>query len=351
MISRSFDTVIVGAGIVGAWCFYRLAGQGRVLLIDSEQAGLGITARSGGIVRACHDDAERIASAARGCAAYDKLRYDSRSNLDFFRSGYLHFGAHQRLDSIVQAVTQQGVKAEVLDQCDLIRFADLRVIAEAAVYEPYAGYFDSIAVVRALVSNGVMNGGKFVDSHAVTSIEERNGSVTAIGIDDMRIETQRVVLCVGADLPGMLSRLNWGNPGLWNQLIEVVRFTGPKRLPQVPSFYDDVLDINGRYCTSTGGLYIGHTTHIRTDPETRRPPMRAAHAEKVKELGEQRFGYARDAQPAGGLCHVDSYSASPLGLVVQPPDAPLGSYVVGGFSGGGYKLAPAASERLAALLQ
>lgn len=342
----TFDHIIVGAGIVGAWCFHQLSDQGRVLLLERARAGSGVTGMSGGIVRVCHDLPERTCAAAEGLEAYRRLIHDSHDMIRFVQSGYLHFSDSVLLAGIAATVTDYGYEARLLDKQDIARFNGLDIRAEAAIYEPGSGYFDGHEVLNALISSGVRQGGTFIDGLSFLRIEECNGKVVGLSTGNGRFAAESVTLCLGVEMPDFLARHGWDDLGLWNQLIEVVRFTGQRPLPAAPSFYDDFFDINGRHCPVTGGLYVGHTTHVRTSAGTRRLDLRKDHALKVVELGRRRFGFLDAARASGGLCHVDCYSYKPLGYVGPIPDAPVGTFAVTGFSGGGYKIAPNAARRL-----
>ncbi len=172
-----------------------------------------------------------------------------------------------------------------------------------------------------------------------------------ISLKERLVSTESVIVCLGPRTPGFLEAHGFYEHGLWNQLIEVVRFTSKSVcLDEVPCFYDDLLDINGRHCPLTRGLYVGHTTHIKTDNATTNRDLRAGHARRVRELARDRFGFLQSAQAQGGLCHVDCYSGSGVGQVSFLDGAPDGLAVVTGFRGGGYKMAPYAAGVLADLL-
>lgn len=348
MRETSYDAVVVGAGVVGAWCFATLCRKGRrTLLIDAGRAGGGITAHSGAIVRAAHRDPNQDLAAAHGCRAYDRAVHDSRGAVGFARTGYLHFAELDKLQEIADHLAELGRACEILSGRDLARFTGLDIQASEALFEPGAGYVDSTGLLSWLIAEGVRQGGGFADGVALDKPVVRGGRVTGLETTHATLRTGALVLASGAATPGLLDAMGVRDHGLWNQIIQVVRFVGDRPLEAAPCFYDDVLDVNGRWCPLTGGLYVGYPTNRAVSGAVRDFPVDRAHAQMAHTVARGRFGFLDGARAAGGVRHVDCYSNTPGGLIGRPTDAPDGLFVASGFSGGGYKMAPDAAEAIA----
>lgn len=348
MRATSYDAVVVGAGVVGAWCFATLCRtRRRALLIDAGRVGGGITAHSGAIVRAAHGDPGQARAAAQGCHAYDRAVRDSGGAVGFAGTGYLHFAEGHTLREIADHLADLGRDCEILAGRDLARFAGLDVQASEALFEPGAGYLDSAGLLSWLIAEGVRHGGAFADGVALDKPLVQANRVTGVETSHGTFATGALVLASGAATPSLLEGMGVRDHGLWNQIIQVVRFVGGRPLEGAPCFYDDVLDVNGRWCPVTGGLYVGYPTNQPVTGPARDFPVDPEHADRALTVASRRFGFLHDARPAGGVRHVDCYSNSPGGTIGRPSDAPEGLLVASGFSGGGYKMAPYAAQAIA----
>ncbi len=178
--NTSYDHVILGGGIVGAWCFERLSGQGRVMLLEQGRLGSGVTGFSGGIIRAAHGDREATRAAALGMEAYERLIRDAGAALRFVNSGYLHFAESAVLSGIAALMGELGREAQVIGADQLGRFGQLDVRAQEAIWEPDAGYLNGAEVLGCLIGQGVRKGGQFIDGLGAVGLRVSDSAVVGV---------------------------------------------------------------------------------------------------------------------------------------------------------------------------
>jgi len=348
----SFDVVVVGGGIVGAACFEALAAIGqRVLLLEERRLAQGATGWSGAVVRVAHSDAQCTAQAAFGCRAYRALAERHPGAVVFRDTGYLHFADDPGLDLLDSNCTSAAAGHQILSSAQLrALFPDLDIRAQQAIFEPESGFMDPVATTKALAALGCAQGGQIRECARAFELLVEAGQITGIETETGRISCGTIVLATGEGTGDFLRRAGVADYFVRAQLIQVTLFQAARPLPAAPAFIDDETDTNGVFCPGTGGLYVGLPTGIARDSGDRLGRMDPAHAEATRLAGATRFGWLKDAQPCGGLCHTDAYSDTPGGLIGPCPGGPDGLFLATGFSGGGYKMAPYAAASITAAI-
>jgi glycine/D-amino acid oxidase-like deaminating enzyme len=154
-VSRSFDIVIVGAGIVGAACAWECARGGlKVLLLERHQIGGGTTGAGMGHIVVMDDSEAQFALTSYSRRLWNELAESLPSEVEYDPCGTLWVAADQEEMAEVKRkqayYSERGVKVEVLDSTALqsaepnLRpgLAGGLVVAEdAVVYPPCAASF------------------------------------------------------------------------------------------------------------------------------------------------------------------------------------------------------------------
>lgn len=353
-MSKPFDVIIIGAGIIGATCFYvmTLAGK-RCLLLDDKQLGCGVTGASGCIVRVTHASWEATRAAAQGYHFYRQLAQDSGGQVPFTETGYLHFAEPHALADMQGWLEREGVPAQLLDSRALAaRYPALPITAQMALYEPGSGYMEARPTLQYLVQSAIAQGGGYHDAVKVHAVRVDVASRQAVGVlsSNGDYDGAQVIVAMGNGTSEFLIRQFGDAFGLWSQHIQVTRFKGATPLPEAPCFIDDINQLNGRPCPLTGGLYVGYPTGMRVPASHSYMPAQLSHAQLTREQGQRRFPWLQDASVEGALCHSDCYSEQPIGLIGKQPGLPGGVLVASGFSGGGFKMAPHVAMQLARVI-
>jgi len=150
---RTFDLIVVGAGIVGAACTDAAAAEGlRVAVIEPEAVGGGATAAAMGHLVALDDDPADLALARYSLGLWEQLRHEPVA--EFHRCGTLWLArTAEDLAAVgrkAQRLRRAGVDVEEVGARDLYRLepalapglhGGLRVPGEAVVYAPNVARF------------------------------------------------------------------------------------------------------------------------------------------------------------------------------------------------------------------
>ena len=146
------DTIVIGAGIVGAACAAALARRGRrVLVLDAGFAGGGTTAAGMGHLVAMDDSPEQLGLTAYSLRLWDKLALGFPRSVEYERCGTLWVAEDAEEFALLRAKQQTlsdaGIQAEVLDARQMAEAepclraglpGGLRVLNDGVLYPPAA---------------------------------------------------------------------------------------------------------------------------------------------------------------------------------------------------------------------
>ena len=320
------------------------------LLAESRRVGFGATGYSGAMVRLSHIDSTSIAAAGMGLQRYTQLEFESERRTLLFRCGHLYFGTVNDLQDILAEVQNFTPSACILD-CDeiLYRFPGMSVTAEAALYEPDAGYADPITLAKLYCAKGIYHGGTLAEATHLHRLIFNDGSVTGAQTSQGDVSCQHVVLATGMQTPLILESHNLKGPNLWAQLIQVSQFRLSQSAQNWPGFIDDALGLNGLPGIGYGRYYVGLPTHERIAAELTEARATPQHSARTRDVAKRRLPALSDAYFQGAMCHPDCYSDSLVCEIGPLEDGPNGLCLATGFGGGGFKMAPYAAERITQL--
>lgn len=118
------DTIVIGAGIVGAACAAALARRGRrVLVLEAGFAGGGTTAAGMGHLVVMDDSPEQLGLTGYALRLWDQLAADFPREIEYERCGTIWVAEDQKQLAVVRAKQQTlagaGIRSEVLDSRQL----------------------------------------------------------------------------------------------------------------------------------------------------------------------------------------------------------------------------------------
>ena len=121
---NSFDVVIVGAGIIGAACAARLAGEGMsVLLLEATDIATGTTATGMGHVVVMDDSEEQFALTSYSQKLWKELAEEMPKGCEFEYCGTIWVAADEEEMNEVcrkkEFYGSHGIKSEILDERNL----------------------------------------------------------------------------------------------------------------------------------------------------------------------------------------------------------------------------------------
>ena len=357
----TWDTIVVGAGVFGAWTAWHLRRLGqRVLLLDASGPAHA-RASSGGESRMTRTiyGADEVYTRLAWDSLVDWRWLSSRAGLPILHPiGVLMFFGRREpfVDQSVDAHRRLGLRLDVLDGAELRRRYPQMAWdgVEVGLFEPDLGALMARRAVQTLVQEFVAAGGAYRLARCLPPGEGATLEVlrTAAG-ETLRAE--RYVFACGPWLPKLFPSLL--GPRIFPTRQEVFFFApeggddrfGPARLPGWADFTDGDIyygfpDLESR------GFKIAHDRHGPAfDPDSGDRKATATGLEDVRAYLARRFP-AMASRPLveSRVCPYENSSNGDL-LVDRHPRWPS-AFLLGAGSGHGFKHGPAVGRYAADLV-
>jgi glycine/D-amino acid oxidase-like deaminating enzyme len=359
-MSEHFDAIVIGGGVIGCSIAYHLARErARVLLLERGRIGQGTTAQSSCILRTHYSVPENVALAQAAWRVYaDFAAYldDPEADCGLVKCGYLIVAPQgeraQALRESLAAQRARGIAAEEIDAATaarllpIARFEDVTLIG----YEPDAGFADAWLVTSAFARNARKLGAAIREGVAATALlrdgDRVIGVQTAAGalhagvvVSAQNVWSHELAEWTGIELPLAIER---------HAVVSLECRTAP--YTRAMPVFKDLAAPAMIYCRSYGGAQMlasaGMPGEELAAPDTTQADV---PLETVLDLGAQvaqRFPAYADAGLASSWTGL--YDVTPdWNPVLGALPGIDGLRVAYGFSGHGFKLAPAIGRILA----
>ncbi len=354
-MSETFDTIIIGGGIHGASTAYHLAKRGvKSLVIEKYTLASQATGRSSGLVRMHYDLEPESRLAWESFKYFRNWGVKVGGDCGFVRTGFIQIVRSEYIDQLKANIAmhqQIGIPSLLVSGADIQRLAPYFVVddVEYAAYEPESGYADPSASTVAMMDTARKKGVRLLQGCEVLDIVVDKGKVSGVNTTNGTFHTSIIVNAAGA----------WAR--------EVAKMAGVD-LP-ITTWRHDTMFIN-----RPPELGPSHPTVI-DDPKRMyfRPEtwgLTLVGLEDGNPLGEPPDSYIDRAQPGFVERAIDricqripimeraSLHSSHGGFDGITPDqrailgqmGPDGFYLQCGFSGTGFKIAPAVGACMAELI-
>jgi sarcosine oxidase subunit beta len=350
------DVIVVGAGVQGASLAFHLARRGaRVLVLERETIAAGATGRSSGFVR-MHYDLESESQLAWASFPYfrDWPERVGEGDCGFVRTGFLQLVPASLADDLRANVEMQqrlGIDTRVVGATEVARLVPGAVTDDITVgaHEAASGYADPagtaagfLAAARgsgASLIQGCRVGSVVVDGEAVVGVETDRGRFAApVVVDVAGAWAQELARTVGLDVPVQA----WRHPTAYFGL-------PAGRGPDFPIVIDEINEVyfrpEGRE-TMLVGLESGN--QIGGSPDR---PLEAVDSAALEEMVARvctRVPWMADGTLR--TTHGGQDGITPDQRPILGPAGPDGFFLACGFSGTGFKTAPAIGACLAELI-
>jgi len=356
-MTETADVIVVGAGVQGASLAFHLARRGtRVLVLERESVAAGATGRSSGFVR-MHYDLESDARLAWASFPYFRAWQDmvGAGDCGFVRTGFMQVMPAALADNVRANVEMQqriGITTRIVEPAEIAGLIPGVVTDDIAVgaYESESGYADPSGTAAGFLAAARERGARLVQGCQVRAIEVERDAVVGVETDRGRFDAAIVVDVGGAWAARLASTVGVAVP------VEAWRhdtaFFGlpPDRSPDFPIVIDEV---NQVYFRPEGrdmmlvGLEAGN--EIGGSPDR---PLSSASPATIDEM--VRRVCARVPWMAEGTLRTAHGGQDGITTADQRPilgrAGPDGFYLACGFSGTGFKTAPAVGACLAELI-
>ena len=347
------QAVVVGAGVVGSSVALHLAERGiETLVVDRYPPASGATARSAGLVRAHYPTALEADLAWESITDYFE-RWGERvgGGCGFTRTGFAFLASEEGHDDVAANTRmlqdEVGVETEMIGPEELSELDPVISVegVAAAAYEPRGGYADPGFTAISLLRAAQRHGASF-EQRNVAALEERDGRLTGVVTEEGTISADQVVLCAGSHSRQLASTIGLDLP-ISPARIQVALFARPFTVPTHLTMIDAVEDITIRptadRCTF-GSMRMSELEWLE-DADQYNPGIE----ERTKRIAGERLG--RRIPDLKGTSQRLGWSGvldmTPDGRPVMGPAGPEGLYLCCGWSGKGFKKAPAVGSEVA----
>lgn len=356
-MSETADVIVVGAGVQGASLAFHLARRGAdVLVLERQSVAAGATGRSSGFVRMHYD----LASDARlAWASFPYFReWEERvgaGDCGFVRTGFLQLmpeALAPQLRANVRMQQAMGITTRVVEPAEIATLVPGVVTDDIAVgaYEEESGYADPSGTAAGFVAAARRHGARLVQGCRVDSVAVEGAAVVGVDTDRGRFSAPVVVDVAGAWAAGLAATAGVDVPvETWRH--DTAYFGLPAgHGPDFPIVIDEP---NQVYFRPEGrdmmlvGLEGGN--EIGGSPDR---PMGAGDPAGIEDMIRRvcaRVPWMVDGDfrtVHGGQDGITTADQRPI-LGRAGPD---GFYLACGFSGTGFKTAPAIGACLAELI-
>ena len=347
---------MIGAGVVGCSIAFHLARAGaRVRVFDKGGICAGMSARSGALVRMHYTFAPEAELAWK---SYQYFR--NWSDIVGGRCGFVETGFAlvvdernaSRLRANVAMLQRVGVDTEVVTAAELRKLEPDAFVDDVsfAAFEPHSGYADPIATTESLAAAAKRYGAEFLTNTAIARILQRDGRAAGVVDGSGRVhEADAVCVVAGPWTDALLAPLGV-KIGIKSERAQIAFFKRPPQLRHC--IYIDT--ITGSYFRPHGddltlaGLG-GWKPEAEANPDDFRESNDDDFVAAVHQRLAKRIPAMADAPYSRG--HAGIYDVSPDARAVLGPVPNIEHlFVAAGFSGTGFKTAPAVGASMSELI-
>ena len=356
MTQRGANIVVIGAGVVGCSIAFHLARAGaRVRVFDKGGICAGMSARSGALVRMHYTFAPEAELAWKSYHYFCNWSEIVGGRCGFVEAGFAVVVDERnasRLRANVAMLQRIGVDTEIQTAAELHRRDPQAFVDDVALaaIEPHSGYAGPVATTEALADAAKRHGAKFATNTPVARIVHRSGRATGVVDGGGQLhEADAVCIVAGPWTDALLAPLGM-KIGIKSERAQIAFF---KRPPQVRHFiYIDT--IAGSYFRPNGDdLTLAGLGGWKPEAEANPDDFREANDDDfvaaVRKRLAQRIPAMADAPYSRG--HAGIYDVSPDSRAVMGPVPGIDAlFVAAGFSGTGFKTAPAVGASMSELI-
>jgi sarcosine oxidase, subunit beta len=357
------DVVIVGGGIEGAAAAWALARRGvtDVLVVERNTVGSGMTGKSSGIVR-CHYGVSSLAAmAAAGLDVFEQPQAhfgEQVTDIGFRQHGYVVGVGEPNVESLRKSLAAQrsvGVQTEEIEAAEVAElwpFAELAPFA-AFAYEPRGGFGDAYQTAQAFAVAARGAGVRIRQGVAMTDLLLAGDRVTGVRLSDgTQVAAETVVVATGVWTKPLLARYGIDVPirVVREQLVMIAPGVPKNAISQLPVF-SDLVSLQYVRPEPNGEVLFGNSdlSHLEdADPDAYLNRATDEFIEVTVDRVGSRFPGFADATITSS--YAGCYDVTPDWNPVISRTRLDGLVVAAGFSGHGFKIAPAVGQLVADLV-
>ena len=345
------EAIVVGAGVVGASAAFHLAERGvETVVLDLGPPASGSTARSGALVRAHYPTALEADLAWESLTRYfEPWGERVGGGCGFTRTGFAYLVGEENVEALRYNVALQkrvGVETDLVGPEELFGL-DPAVRADGvalAAFEPRGGYADPAATAVGFLRAAQRLGARF-ERRQVTSLLESGDRIRGVRAVGGTLEADIVLLAAGAWSVPLAESVGLSLP-IRPARVGVALFDRPYELPTHLTVIDTTEGFYARPAAENATLVGSRDSleWLRSPDEPTPEPATGFVRDVARRLG-RRFPALEGARYRSGRSGV--LDMTPDGRPILGPEGPEGLYLAVGWSGTGFKKAPAVGAEVA----
>jgi glycine/D-amino acid oxidase-like deaminating enzyme len=352
-MNPTYDAIVIGAGVIGASTAYQLVRRGlKVLILERGSVGSGATGASSGLVRMHYDIEVDAALAWQSFYFFRDWRERIGGECGFHCTGFVQIVSPDKNEQLRLNVEMQkklGILTDVITAADVKELAPMLKTDdfELAAYEPESGYADPVLTTNSFIEGAKASGAVLMQDCEVNGIRISGGKVAGVSSSCGSFDAPILVNCAGtfADRIGKLAGVKIPLV-TWTHDVAFVK--RPPNIRTHPTVIDDVLAM---YFRPEGELTL---VGLEDNNRMGEPPdsaLRRVDPEFVMRAID-RICERMEGMEAGSLhsTHLGRDGLTPDQRAILDKAGPDGFYLSCGFSGTGFKLAPAVGVCMSELI-
>jgi glycine/D-amino acid oxidase-like deaminating enzyme len=359
-VKETADVVIIGGGVMGASIALHLVQDGieDVVLLEKKHLGAGSSGKSGAILRQHYSREATIHMARESLHFYRDFAGQYGREIGFTQPGMLFLAnesAREALERNVEVQRSVGVDTRVVDATELREIEPRGNFGRDALgaWEPEAAFVNPVRTVYALADAARERGANIRTEAPVSEVLTEHKSVRGVRTaDGTQIDAPVVVNAAGPWAGHLLAEQDLDYP-LKAIRPEQAYLEPPGDFGAQTTMYADL--VTGIYWKPepAGWTRIGKMSYEGDDdvpnPDEYDEGIDQAFIDFTREAITERLpAFARATSWGGcGALYTITPDAHPL---IGPVPEVDGLYLASGFSGHGFKLAPAVGQGLTALI-
>jgi sarcosine oxidase subunit beta len=351
-VPRTADVVVIGGGVHGASVAYHLArrGAGRVVLVERKFLASGPTGRSSALVRRFYAMDFLTRTANTSANVFRHWAAAVGGDPGFHEVGVLWLAGPAQADHLranVRRARELGATVVPLPPGEVQALVPAMAVDDVALgaFEAESGYADAAMTTNALAARAGELGATVVQYVAVEAIRTAGDRVTGVRTGAGEIQAPRVVVCAGLWAGRLLGPLGIDVPVAPSRH-QMCFFRRPPEFGVHPAVLDRPQGVYMR--PETGNLTIhGLFAYDEVvDPDDYNEGADPGEVLRNAELIAQRFPAMEHGLSMGGYAGVYDNTPDHEPVLGAVPEY-AGLFVDFGWSGHGFKHAPAVGDILA----
>jgi len=357
-MSKSFDIIIIGGGIMGCCSAYELSGRGlRVALFDKKRIGEGPTGVSSAIIRQHYSNVLTARMAKYSLRVFQDFEERVGGESGFTQAGFVVMVEDKDragLEANVALQRQLGINTELMPS-EMLKELAPNIVSDdlvAVAYEPESGYADPYLTVNAYAQAARRRGAVIYQDEEVTRILHQGEKVIGVEATGEIYHAETVLNATGA-WANSVANLGGAVVPIDSCRVQVAFFRRPSGQEAPHPVIADF--INATYFRpETGnltlvGLIDPAEAAAIVNPDDFRQYLDDDFILAAGERLVRRYPAMEMSESTGGYASL--YAITPdWHPIVDEITQGSGFYICGGFSGHGFKLGPAVGVMVADVL-